>query len=385
MLQQTFFGKEAIAFLKAEIDKIKPSDILIVAGEHSYNLCGAKAIMGEQLSQYGLNFFTDFETNPKWEDVVKGVRIIENIKPQVIIAVGGGSAIDMAKLIRFFYSYQGEPTDKEFIKQKELIPLFGLPTTAGTGSEATRFAVCYVDKVKYSVEHEDILPDYALIYPPFTYNNPKYLTACTVFDAFSQSVESFWSVNATKESEKYSKEAINLLWKNMITVVNQPTEKIRDEVAQGSCLSGKAINIAKTTAPHAFSYQFTSKLGYPHGHAVALTFPFFFDLNLNARQDQLRDNIDKERYKEKINTLRTLLNIEKGKEKQTMLNLIKAMGLQYVKNKENITNIEEMLFNVNFQRLNNNPVIIDKQITSSLAEYLKSLQWKHKKRILVDG
>ena len=124
------------------------------------------------------------------EDLERGLLLLQQCKPDIIIAIGGGSVLDMAKLLRFFYSYSGDYIGKEFTKERSLLPLIVLPTTAGTGSEATRFAVLYKDGIKYSVEHNDILPNFAIIYPLFTYTNTKYLTACTGFDALAYSSDS---------------------------------------------------------------------------------------------------------------------------------------------------------------------------------------------------
>ena len=118
----------------------------------------------------------------------------------------------------------------------------------------------------------------AVVYPQFTYQNDAYLTACTGFDALAQAIESYWAKGATNESRDYSVRAIGLLWKQLPQLIQSPTKELRNQVAEGAYWAGRAINISTTTAPHAFSYVFTSKYGYPHGHAVAFTFPFFMKL-----------------------------------------------------------------------------------------------------------
>lgn len=283
MRQQFFLGNSSINELLPVLQRYAPERVFLVRGKKSYVTCGAAAVMDEICStlRCAVTEFYDFEENPKFEDVRKGLSLLVSSKSSLIVGVGGGSVLDMSKLLRFFYSYSGEATGCEFLKEKELLPLVVLPTTSGTGSETTHFAVLYKDGVKYSVAHEDILPDVALVYPPFTYNNPKYLTACTGFDALSQAIESYWNVNATEESDEYARRAIRLLGSNLPVAVNAPTELARDRVSEGAYWAGRAINITKTTAPHAFSYPFTTYYGYPHGHAVALTFPFFYKLYMD--------------------------------------------------------------------------------------------------------
>lgn len=349
VVQQAYLGKDSINEIVPLLKRHNAKHVFLVRGKGSYAACGAEVIIQDALTNANceLTEFYDFSENPKCEDVEKGIELLKSSKADFIIAVGGGSVMDMAKLIRFFSSYKGDITGKIFEKEGSACPLIAMPTTAGTGAEATHFAVVYKDKVKYSAEHEDILPDYAIVYPPFTYGNSKYLTACTGFDALAQAIEAFWNLNATKESDVYAEKAIRILWPNLPKVVNSPTEDVRDIISEGSYWAGRAINITKTTAPHAFSYPFTSYYGYPHGHAVALTFPFFMMLNCGE------NNKDRDR----VNRLLDILNLNHNDNlMELMISYINSIGLQ----KYNDTVIDEnyILSQVNFERLKNNPVSI---------------------------
>ena len=299
--QITAIGKYAMNLIETYFDENKPHRVFLIRGKHSFISSGAEYILSDLFRRHAcfVSEFSDFQENPILEEVNNGCNFFEKSKSDIIIACGGGSVLDMAKLIRFKAAYDGDLVDSVFEKKKELTPLIALPTTAGTGCEATPFAVCYKNSIKYSVAHNDMLPDYAVIFPQFTYNNSSYLTACTGFDALSQSIEAYWNVNATAESDEYAKRAISVLWDNLPKVVNSPSNEIRDLMSVAAYWSGCAIAITKTTAPHAFSYAFTTHCGYPHGHAVALSFPFFMALNLLEKQDfafQPRINID-EYYK----------------------------------------------------------------------------------------
>lgn len=349
MIQQAYLGKNSIKEIVPLLKRHNASHVFLVRGKGSYVACGAEKIIQNALTKANCDFteFYDFSENPKCEDMEKGIELLKSSKADLIIAVGGGSVMDMAKLIRFFSSYKGAITGKTFEKEGLLCPLLAMPTTAGTGAEATHFAVVYKDKVKYSAEHEDMLPDYAIIYPPFTYGNSKYLTACTGFDALAQAIESFWNLNATEESDIFAERAIRIIWPNLPKVVNNPTEDIRDIISEGSYWAGRAINITKTTAPHAFSYPFTSYYGYPHGHAVALTFPYFLDLNCSE------NNKDRER----VNRLLDILGFDRNSNlMEQMMNYIESIGLQ--KREEFIIDKEFILSQVNLDRLKNNPVKI---------------------------
>lgn len=340
--------------------------IFLVRGKGSYISCGAEKIINSAVSEINCDVteYCDFSENPKFDDLIKGIELLKRSNADIILAVGGGSVMDMAKLIRFFAAYEGEVTGKNFNKISDELPLIVLPTTAGTGAEATHFSVLYKDNVKYSVEHDSILPDYVLIYPPFTYGNNKYLTACTGFDALAQAIEAFWNVNATEESDAYAEKAIGLLWPNLPQLVNNPTESLRDKVSEGSYWAGKAINITKTTAPHAFSYPFTSFYGYPHGHAVALTFPYFFALNCGGL------NSDRKR----VVRLLQVLGIDQSADlSKHMKTYAERLGLQLREGEEIDKNL--ILSQVNLDRLKNNPVEIVDQIISDSILIPTSRRW----------
>ena len=192
----------------------------------------------------------------------------------------------------------------------------------------------------------------------------------------AQCIEAFWSVGATELSDSYAMKGLSLIWRNIIDVVVKPSPTTRNAMAQGAYYSGRAINIAKTTAPHAFSYPFTSYCNMPHGQAVAFTFPFFFELNLLASVDILQSRVNATFYAEKMQTLRTVLSVHIGEERKTMENLIRSIGLRPSdRQAESLrcADLHQMLAGVNMQRLGNNPVIVDQQAVSNLHTYLASV------------
>lgn len=347
MVQQAYLGKDSIKEIVPLLKKHNANHVFLVRGKGSYVACGAEEVIKNAISiaNCDITEFYDFSENPKCEDMERGIELLKSSKADFIIAVGGGSVMDMAKLIRFFSSYKGDITGKSFEKEGLLCPLVAMPTTAGTGAEATHFAVVYKDKVKFSAEHDDMLPDYALVYPPFTYGNSKYLTACTGFDALAQAIEAFWNLNAIEESDIYAERAIRILWPNLPKVVNSPTEDVRDIVSEGAYWAGRAINITKTTAPHAFSYPFTSYYEYPHGHAVALTFPYFLNLNCSEKNKDM----------DRVNRLLDILDFDRDSNlMEQMMKYIEFIGLH--KRENSIIDKEFILRQVNLDRLKNNPV-----------------------------
>ena len=281
-MQVVKFEKEAIESLSEDLKSLNVNKVFLVTGKKSYTDSGAQDIIESLSDNFEFIRFENFEDNPNIDDVEKGVKYFKKNNCDCILAIGGGSAIDMAKLIKFF-----APKTKPFIGKfnKKLEPdhnisLVAIPTTAGTGSEATQFAVLYVGFDKYSISDVQLLPNYVAIISKLLISQTKYQKAVSGLDAFSQAIESFWSINSTVESREYSLQALKLIIPNLPKVVNKKFETdTYKNMALGAYFAGKAINIAKTTAPHAFSYYLTKRCKIPHGHAVAIFLPSFINYN----------------------------------------------------------------------------------------------------------
>ncbi len=202
--------------------------------------------------------FNEFTSNPRYEDIQAGVELFKKYRCDFMIAIGGGSSIDTAKAIKYY--------------SRADLPLMAVPTTSGTGSEATHFAVIYKNGEKQSIADEKLLPDYVVLQADLLRTLPLYQKKCTMLDALCQAMESWWSPKATPESIQYSKEAIHLILSSMESYLRNEADG-NHNMLLASNLAGKAINITTTTAPHAMSYKLTSLYGLPHGHAVAICFP----------------------------------------------------------------------------------------------------------------
>lgn len=201
--------------------------------------------------------FEDFCPNPDYESVVKGVELFRRQHCDCIIAAGGGSAMDVAKCIKLFSTMDHG------------IPFLVLPATAGTGSESTRYAVIYIEGRKHSVTDDSMIPEMVLLDEGMLETLPLYQKKSALLDALCHAVESFWSLNSTRQSREYSRKAIELIMKNMDGYFENDAHASRNMLIAAN-LSGKAINIAQTTAGHAMCYKITSLFGTAHGHAAAL-------------------------------------------------------------------------------------------------------------------
>lgn len=217
--------------------------------------------------------FGDFTSNPLYEEVCKGIELFNREGCDVIIAVGGGSAIDVAKCIKLYcrmdpgLSYLSQPY------RDSGVPLIAVPTTAGSGSESTRYAVLYIGGKKQSVTHESIVPDYAVLEHSVLKTLPVYQKKCTMLDALCQAIESWWSVNSTDESKGYARTAIETIMRYKAAYIHDYTDEAAERIMTASNFSGRAINITQTTAAHAMSYMLTTLYDLPHGHAVAVCLP----------------------------------------------------------------------------------------------------------------
>ncbi|AWT60076.1 MAG: Phosphonoacetaldehyde reductase [Candidatus Moanabacter tarae] len=291
-IQDVHFGEGAIAKVSAILNQLGVRKVFLVADEPAYDVSGAANELETLFADYGIDRFSGFKPNPKLEDIQRGIQQFCGSNPDVLIAVGGGTAIDLAKLIGTLANHQADP--RKMITglyniEKNGPPLIAIPTSAGTGSEATHFAVAYVDSQKYSVADSRLLPSHVVIDPRLTHSLPAGITAASGLDAFCQSVESIWAVGATDESIRYASESVHLALANLLHCVQHPTPEARMAMCRAAYLSGKAINISKTTAPHAISYAITTRFGLPHGLAVALTLGEILKFNASVRSTDCTD------------------------------------------------------------------------------------------------
>ena len=224
--------------------------------------------------------FSDFTPNPLYEQVCNGIELLKSSHCDTLLAVGGGSAIDVAKCIKLaVLAEEGNAAIIPPLVSQRLpidgakIPFIAIPTTAGTGSESTHNAVMYYEGAKQTVTNDGVLPDYAVLEPSVLKTLPLYQKKCTMMDALCQGIESWWSINSTDESKEYSKAAVELIMANWRKYIFENSEEAATRIMTAANYSGRAISIAQTTAPHAMSYKITSMYGLPHGHAVAICLP----------------------------------------------------------------------------------------------------------------
>jgi|TARA_B110000114_G_scaffold174813_1_gene203738 alcohol dehydrogenase class IV len=347
--------------LKKLLIEDSPKSIFLVTGNRSYEKSGAKKFIDNLLNGFTVKRFSDFADNPKIEDVNKGINIFLENSCDYLIAIGGGSVMDMAKLINIGYDKNNieDLTTKKAEISSPGKKLIAIPTTSGSGSEATHFAVVYVGGEKFSVAHPIyMLPNVVVLNPSLTYSMNSYQTALSGVDAFAQAMESYWSINSTEESKKYSIEALKLIIEHLPLAVKY-NDNSKNIMLHAANLAGKAINIAKTSGAHAISYVLTSKFNIPHGQAVALTLPAWYNFNHNCNENNINDSRG---LKYLSNVMMDMDNIigagsNENKPSSKVKMFIKGIGLETSLSlfKVHLSNLDAIVDSINIERLNNNP------------------------------
>ena len=367
MNQEEYFGFDSIKNLKNILKEENPNRIFLVTGKKSFKKCGAKDSILEYLQNYNFIHFDNFSSIPLLEDVKRGILTFKKEKCDLVIAIGGGSVIDFAKLINILASQEKNIID--YITnitdiKKSGKPLVAIPTTSGSGSEATHFAVIYVEQKKFSVTSPYILPKYSIIDPEFTKSLPSRITAISGIDALSQAIESYWSKNSTAVSRSLSKKSIKLILQNLLINVKNNTKETRLSMARASNLAGEAINLTKTTGPHAISYPLTYFFGIPHGHAVGLTLGEFFMFNGNMDKFNSSNTNKLDDYPQNFSELLEIFevsNVTFAKQKITKIMLDLDLETKFSMFDITLNDIPLILNNVNLERLYNNPRKISKK------------------------
>ena len=305
--------------------------------------------------------FSAFQANPTYDDIVAGVHLFNSESCDFIISIGGGSAIDTAKCVKLFSSLDNKKSFLEQEYKQNNVKHICIPTTAGTGSEATTFSIFYFKGEKQSVKHDSIIPDYIIFEPNLLKTLSDYQKKATLLDALCQSIESFWSVSSTAESKAYAEESIKLVLENISGYFANQDDAL-ESMLVASNLSGKAINTTATTAPHAMSYKLTSLYGIAHGHAVALCLPYVWEymINNSTKEDKV------------FRQLNSLFNTEKSLESiKKFRDILSSFDLPNP-TMQNENELEILVNSVNVDRLKNTPVLLDKNTIKEIYQRILS-------------
>ena len=345
-------------------DQFFDKRILLVTGKGSFSNSGAELILKNILRNECVFRFSDFEVNPKFEDAERGVAFAREANIDVIMAVGGGSVIDMAKLIKAFYL--NPENAQAMVKSKAClldpkVSLIVVPTTAGSGSEATHFAVVHIGKEKYSLASSLLLPNAVFLDGKLISTCSAYQKACNGLDALAQAIESAWAVGSTEVSIKYAFKALKLCKKYLPKVLKDDAEyEALHGMLEAANFAGQAINISKTTAAHAWSYGITNEYGIPHGHAVWLTLPAIFQIHTEQILYGFNDKKGPKNLHKVMTDLMELLDITSPERSgDTLRNYLNGIGVASSLDMVGANSIEKRKYlsqRINLERMANNPI-----------------------------
>ena len=303
--------------------------------------------------------FDGFTPNPLYEDVSKGVDLFHAEGCDTILAVGGGSSMDVAKCIKLYSKMSKDTLYLEQEYRDTGVRLIAIPTTAGTGSESTRYAVIYYDGKKQSVTHDSIVPDAAILEPKVLKTLPLYQKKCTMLDALCQGIESWWSVNSTDESKEYSLKAVSDIMKWWREYIFENSDEAAVHIMEAANYAGRAICITQTTAAHAFSYKITSMYKLPHGHAVAVCLPEIWEYMI-GNMDKCIDSRGEGYLLGIFQEIAGALGAGSPEEAvQLFRSMMEEMQMQQPVSENREADLEVLTPSVNPIRLRNNPVELD--------------------------
>lgn len=303
-------------------------------------------------------FYDKFNPNPDYIDIVKAVEVFKAYSCDALISVGGGSALDTAKAVKMFLPLNAEENylsqDPVYVNLKHI----AVPTTAGTGSESTRYSVIYFNGEKKSLTQDFLIPEVAVLEKKFLTTLPLNQKKATTFDALCHAIESIWSVNSTNESEQYASEAIKMILNN-IDDYFCGNENSYDNMLKAANLAGKAINISQTTAAHALSYKLTTLYHIPHGQAVALCLPGVWECLIKKCNNTIGPNDRK-----LISAIDLLNELFNGNALEKFCELIRKYQLAVKLDVKN--DLSLLVDSVNVTRLKNFPLQLTKDEIKSI-------------------
>ncbi|RDY32554.1 1-propanol dehydrogenase PduQ [Lachnotalea glycerini] len=276
---------------------------------------GKVSYVTELLEEFQIQYeiFSDVRPDPDIESVTKGVLILEELKPQAVVAFGGGSAIDAAKAVVYFASRNNQSTRCTFV---------AIPTTSGTGTEVTKFSIISdpAKKAKYPLVDDKLIPDYCILDAELIKSVPPSVTADTGVDVFTHAIEAIVSSKANDFSDAAAEKAIKLFRDNLLKAFKKPDDmQARKGMHNASTLAGIAFSNAGLGLNHGIAHTLGAHFHIPHGRANAIILPYVITFNAG-----LYDTINETAKRYQI--IAELLNVDSTMPRQSCLNLVRFVN-----------------------------------------------------------
>lgn len=288
------FGNDELSKLKELVKNYQGAGILICDKLFVDNGLAADLCQANEQLKY---LFSNISPNPDTSEADECIEIMRANQIAFIVALGGGSVIDLAKVCATV-ALTNQKVDyyhgTGITLPNKHLPLIAIPSTAGTGSEVTCAAVMTNRKLgkKAPMVSDNFYPEYALIDPVLTYSLPPHVTATTGMDVLCHGLEAFWSKGHQPICDALALSACQKVFDYLLKAYHDPFDyQAREKMAEASVMAGMAFSIPKTTSSHACSFPLTNIYGITHGEACALTIDYFAVINKDERLDEFAQNL----------------------------------------------------------------------------------------------
>ena len=320
------------------LEKLK-KPILIITSP-GFNRRGTTALLTKQIKED--YFILDkVNSNPELSEIQNWFSLLVDLKPETIIALGGGSVLDSSKVLSMLLHKDNIDivnnfNIKDIKKVTNTIPIIAIPTTAGSGSEITPFASIwdFEKKIKFSFYNNYMIPKIVVYDSSLLINSPEEILISSGLDAISHALESIWNLNLTPISLAIAKSSLSLSLKNLPLILKG---KLKQEsllnLQLASTLAGIAISETKTGIAHSISYPITANYGIPHGIASSLTLPEILEFNNNKDDGRLQDLSLSLNYQDPLMLSKELGDMQsKLISKTNLIDSIKMIDIKNIKN-----------------------------------------------------
>ncbi|MCL1700408.1 iron-containing alcohol dehydrogenase [Lysinibacillus sp. Bpr_S20] len=295
----SYTGWGCLNQLLVEVEKLKANNILIITDPFLKELGLTERIEKPLIENgYATTIYTDIAPEPPLAIGEKLVEFTRKHHFDVVIGLGGGSALDLAKLAAVLATHDGKVADylnltgSKNLENKGL-PKILIPTTSGTGSEVTNISVLSLDTTKDVVTHDYLLADVAIVDPALTISLPPKVTAATGVDALTHAIEAYVSVNANEVTDALALQAIKLISGSIRTAVHDGQNKqARSDMSYGSYLAGLAFFNAGVAGVHALAYPLGGQFHIAHGDSNAVLLPYVIGYIRKSCEKRMKDILD---------------------------------------------------------------------------------------------